>query len=212
MRGVRRRQPSSGQRTLRALSRRTSPVSALTPAPRICIEDGCTTAISKTSKGRCKPCALNRLRNDPAIKARRAAGIAAHHARPEVKEANRARMADFMVNMSEAGRERRREHGRQMVATKLHTPESQAKALAARSVPEVKARRSLSMARTLMPWLPSHLVQAYRDLTRSGLSPTEARVALEPEIPGTAAHTARVLANVRDAQRIRRERDQAQAY
>jgi hypothetical protein len=187
-------------------------VSSSAPASRICIEDGCTTAISKTSKGRCKPCALKRLHSDPAIKARCAVARAAYHARPEVKEANRARMADFMVNMPEAERERRREHGRKMIATKLHTPESQAKALAARSVPEVKARRSLSMARTQMPWLPEHLVQAYRDLTRSGVSPADARAALEPEIPGTTAHTARVLANVRDAQRIRRERDQAQAY
>jgi hypothetical protein len=49
-------------------------------------------------------------------------------------------------------------------------------------------------------------------MTRKGTPPAVARAALEPEIPGTAAHTARVLANVRDAQRIRQERDQAQAY
>jgi len=187
-------------------------VSASAPAPRICLEEGCTVAISRTSKGRCKPCALKRLYNDPAIRDRCAAARAAYHARPEVKEANRARMADFMVNMPEAERERRREHGRKMVATRLHTPEAQAKALAARSVPEVKARRARSITRTWLPWLPDDLVEAYRALTRSGLSAADARAALEPEIPGTAAHTARVLANVRDAQRIRRERDQASAY
>ena len=187
-------------------------MSAPTHVLRICIEDGCTTAISKTSKGRCRSCATKRLHNDPEIKARCAAARAAYHARPEVKEANRARMADFMVNMPEAERERRREHGRKMVATRLHTPEAQAKALAARSVPEVKARRARSVTRTWLPWLPDHLIEAYRDMTRRGVTPAEARAALEPEIPGTAAHTARVLANFTDAQRIRQERDRAQAY
>ncbi|WP_242181566.1 hypothetical protein [Sphingomonas sp. CARO-RG-8B-R24-01] len=152
------------------------------------------------------------MRDDPVISAKRAAARAEYQARPEVKAARRARMANYMANMPEAERERRREHGRKMVATRLHTPESQAKALAARTTPEVKARRARSITRTWLPWLPDDLVEAYRALTRSGLSAADARAALEPEIPGTAAHTARVLANVRDAQRIRRERDQAQAY
>lgn len=186
-------------------------MSAAAPAPRVCIGDGCSKLISKTSKGRCRACHL-KLLHDPETKARCAAALAAYHARPEVREANRARMANVTANLSAAEIERRREHGRKMVATRLNTPESQAKALEARSTPEVKARRARSITRTWLPWLPEHLVEAYREMTRKGTPAAVARAALEPEIPGTAAHTARVLANFNDVQRIRQERERAEAY
>ena len=190
----------------------SAPAPAAAAAPRICIGNGCTITISRTSKGRCRSCAAKRLSDDPDIKARRIAAQDAYFARPEVKDILRARIAKTMETLSDEEIERRRAHGRNMVATKLHTPEAQAKALATRMQPEVRARRGRSVTRTRLPWLPDHLIEAYRELTRSGMRAAEARAALEPEIPGTAAHTARVLANFTDAQRIRQERDRAQAY
>lgn len=187
-------------------------MSAATTSARVCIADGCTTTISRTSKGRCRPCSTKRLHDDPEIVARRAAARVAYHAQPGVKEAQRDRLAITMANLSKDAIERRRAHARKVVAERLHTPEAQAKALAKRSEPEVKAKRAQSIARNALPWLPDHLVETYRELTRKGTPKDVARAALEPEIPGTAAHTARVLANVRDAQRIRQERERAQAY
>jgi hypothetical protein len=155
---------------------------------------------------------MKHLHNDQGIVERRAAARLAYHAQPGVKEAQRARLAKSMANLSEEAIEKRRELGRKLGPARLHTPESLAKALAKRAEPEVKARRARTLTRNLLPWLPDHLVETYREMTRKGTSAAVARAALEPEIPVTAAHTSRMLANVRDAQRIRRERDQAQAY
>ncbi|WP_242137358.1 hypothetical protein [Sphingomonas sp. TREG-RG-20F-R18-01] len=183
-----------------------------TAPARVCIAEGCTTTISRTSKGRCRPCSTKRLHDDPEIVARRAAARIAYHAQPGVKEAQRDRLATAIANLSEDAIERRRAHARKVVAERLHTPEAQAKALAKRCEPEAMAKRARSIAHKAMPWLPDHLIETYRELTRKGTPKDAARAALEPEIPGTAAHTARVLANFTDAQRIRAERERAQAY
>lgn len=180
------------------------------PAGRTCSD--CPSPISTQSRGRCRPCAARHMQNDPEIAVRRAAARDAFFAKPETKRALAARLAVFLANMSDEERERRRAHGKAIVGPLLHTPEAKAKSLERRLLPEAQARRARTMVRTRLPWCPDELVPLYRELTRKGCYAAEARAAIEPMIPETEAHTARVLANHRDAQRIRAEREKAQAY
>jgi hypothetical protein len=175
---------------------------------------GCGAQLGLHNKsGKCRPCHARSIFADPAVQERRITALAAYHATPEAKDAARVKLAHYMANMPEADRLRRAERGRELARTHLALPENRAASLAARMVPEVQARRGRALTRTRLPWCPEHLWPAYRDMTvRKGMTPAEAREALEPEIEGTLAHARRTIANITDAMRIKQERERAQAY
>lgn len=110
--------------------------------------------------------------------------------------------------MPEAELERRRANGRRLAREVLSRPEVKAKAASA----EVRARAGRAKTETMLGWCPPALRESYRHLLKKGYLAADARRIIEAEIPETAAHTKRVLANHRDVQRIRAEREQAQAY
>jgi hypothetical protein len=178
---------------------------------RICV--GCPSVLGpKNRSGRCRSCLAQHLNSDPAIVAKRKAAVLARFDNPAVVEEHRQRLARYMRNMPEADRERRRVHGRRMFRELLSNPEVVARSAASRNDPETRRRQGQTHSDTRLPWCPREMRPAYRAMRAKGLSPQEARDVLEPEIPGTAAHGRRIVANHQDAQRIRHERDVAQSY
>lgn len=144
---------------------------------RTCVD--CGSPVSSQSKGRCKPCSARHLNTCPEIIANRAAARAAYHARPEVKQANAARLAKHAANLSDAERERRRERGRHIAATVLHTPENKAKA----ADPAVRAKAGRKRTDTVLAWCPPEYRDRYRHLKDSQLlRAAEARRIIEDEI------------------------------
>lgn len=169
----------------------------------------CGAAISaKNRSGLCRPCNARRINADPAIEAKRAAGRAAYFDRPGVREGYARRIAEYRENMPDEHRERCREHGRRQYRDVLSRPDVVAKSLS----PEVRAAAGRKRTDTVLAWCPPHLRDAYRGLIRSGIRAAEARAMIEEEIPGTAAHARRVVANNALKMRLKHERERMEAY
>jgi hypothetical protein len=166
----------------------------------------------KNASGRCRSCLARANNASPATTEKRKAAIRARFNDPAVVEDHRARLARYMRDMPEADREARRANGRRLYREVLSQPDVAARALATRSAPETRKRQGLTHSDTMLPWCPREFRQLYRDLRAKGLSVAEARDVVELEIPGSAAHGRRIVANHQDAQRIRHERDVAQSY
>ena len=163
----------------------------------------------KNKSGFCRSCLARSLNADPAMVAKRKAAQAVYHARPEVKQGCRDRLATYLANMPESDRKRRAERGKWLAAHVLSRPDVVAATLA----PETRRRAGQSRTETLLAWCPPEKRDAYRALTRGGnVSAAEARRMIEAEIPGTVEHARRQIHNVTVAQRIRAEREKAQAY
>ncbi len=124
----------------------------------------CTHPRSKGAK-RCRACQFAHMTGDRDIAARRLAAIKAHHAKPEVKLANRERlrlmMADKMQDPAEV--ERRREHGRRQYRDFLSRPDVMAKTLS----PEVRKRASEKRTATMLRDIPASMRGEYLELVRS---------------------------------------------
>ena len=125
----------------------------------------CTHPRSRGAK-RCRSCQLAWLNSDPAIRLRQAEAVRAHHAKPEVKLANRERLRTMMAEKMQdpAEQERRREHGRRQYRDFLSRPDVVAKTTS----PEVRKRAGAKRSATVLRDIPPHLRDEYRALTRSG--------------------------------------------
>ncbi len=169
----------------------------------------CPSPITRQSRtGRCHGCAVRRMHVDPEYQAKRLAGLRRHFDTPGARAAAGARLTAHRAQMSDAERERRREHGRWLIREVL-TPERVAKSQTA----DARARSGLGNIEAKLGWCPVALRGAYRTLIRSKkLSAAEARAIIEAEIPGTVAHARREIASRALASRLRHERDLAEAY
>lgn len=136
---------------------------------RTCIDCGAT--VSRQSTGRCRSCARRVLNTDPEIKARRHAALVALAADEQVRAKRRASMAAYMQNMPEAERERRREWGKRLIATVLHTPEVRART----NSPEARRVAGAKRSATVLAWCPPEWRAKYKDLTSKGKRAGEAK-------------------------------------
>lgn len=169
----------------------------------------CPAPISRKSKGRCRPCSARYMNTNTEIIAKRAVSVAIALARPEVKAASAARLRRYLDNMPEEHRERRREHGRRQYANVLSRPDVLEKS----SSQDARARAGRAHTDRRLGWCPPERRVEYRDLIyKHHMRAAEAREMIEAEIPGTRAHAKRLIRNTIDAQRIRAEREKAQAY
>jgi len=174
---------------------------------RTCID--CPAPISTQSQGRCRSCAALRLNRDPGIINRRNRAIHVHFEKPGVREASAKRLAEYMANMPEDERKRRRENGHRLFREVLSRPDVRAKS----NSPEAKRKAGEGRTNTVLAWCPPDLRGRYRDLIHSsGLSAAEARQLIEAEIPGTVEHARRNIANRQLAQQLKHARDRAQSY
>lgn len=174
---------------------------------RVCTD--CPAPISRSSRGRCRPCSAAALNADVGLKDRRAAGLRAYYDEGGGREAAAKRIRAYNLNLDEAARERRREHGRRQYREYLNAPATRALSGGAEARQQAVATRLA----TLYAWCPLELRDEYRRLIRTKrMSAAEARRVIEADIAGTVEHARRSVANAIDAQRIRHERDRAQAY
>jgi hypothetical protein len=174
----------------------------------------CGAKITRLSKsGLCRPHAIAQMHADPAYRARRMAGLAAHFAKPGVREAwgrhLAAGLAVHRETMSDDERQRRREHGEMLIRKYLSRPDIRARALA----PDARAKAVAGYVERRMGWCPADLREQYRDLViRKKYTAAEARAIIEQQIPGTAEHARREIASTELASRLRHERSLAEAY
>jgi hypothetical protein len=179
---------------------------------RTCAECGATiTRLSKS--GLCKKHAMARMHADPAYRARREAGLAAHFDKPGVREAwgrhLRAGHDVYRANMTAEERQRASDHGKWLIREYLSQPDINARSLS----PEARRKAIATYIETRMGWCPLPLRQQYTDLiVRKKYTAAEARTIIEEQIPGTAAHARRAIASTQLVQLMRHQRDQAQAY
>ena len=111
--------------------------------------------------------------------------------------------------MSDADRERLREHGRCLVRDYLSRPEIHARS----QTPDARARAIAVTDRVKFAWCPPELRPAYHSLIREKRIPAaEARRIIEAEIAGTTEHARREIASRDLATRLREERRQMEAY
>lgn len=174
----------------------------------------CGAAITRASKsGLCRPHAIARMHADPAYRARQSAGLAAHFAKPGVREATGAHrhkgLAAYRATMSDEDKMRWREHGMMLIRDYLSTPEIRARALS----PEARAKAAAGYVETCLGWCPVELRDAYRDLVmRKRFTAAEAREIISALIPGTVEHARVEVANNQLASQLRHERQLAEAY
>lgn len=159
---------------------------------------GCGTTIGeRNTTGRCAPCSRAFYNSDPETIAKRRAGILLTMSDPEFLERRSAicRETSKLPHVQAA----KRANGRLYGLANISNPEARAKA--------VETRR-----RNATGWCPPERWQEYRRLLTFGYKAPDARRMIEEEIPGTAAHARRHIANQREVQMIRAERENAQAY
>jgi hypothetical protein len=174
----------------------------------------CGASITRLSKsGLCRPHAIARMHADPAYRAKRAAAVAAHFAKPGVRQAWGAHLhkglAAYRANMSDEDKQRWREHGMMLVREYLSRPDIRARALSA----EARAKAAAGYVETCLGWCPVDLRDAYRDLVvRKRFHAAEAREIISALIPGTIERGRVEVANSQLASRLRHERQQAEAY
>lgn len=174
----------------------------------------CGARITRMSRsGLCRPHANARMHADPAYRARRAAGLAAHFAKPGIREAwgkhLQAGLRAYRETMTDEQRQRASDHGRRLIRDYLSQPEIIARALS----PEARRKAVAAYVETVMGWCPIPLRLEYSDLVyRKGYSAAEAREIIEQQIPGTTAHAKREIASRELASRMRHQRSIADAY
>lgn len=121
----------------------------------------------KNKSGYCRSCVAKRLNADPAVAELRRAGIARKMAEPEHRAACIARLVERNSNLTEAERERRREHGRKMAPIIT---------AAARSMSaEIRAANGRKRSATALAWCPPEWRAHYLDLTKRGRRAPEAK-------------------------------------
>jgi hypothetical protein len=170
--------------------------------------DACAAATPVTH---CRRCSILRVKADPALDAKRRAGVDALFADPAYVAEHRVRLQANVAKASQdpAFIERRRAHGRRQYAECLSRPEVQAKAHG----PEARKRAGRATSETRLAWCPTELRAEYRRLIRSKLIPAaEARRIIEAEIAGTVEQGRRELASNILNLRLKREREKREAY
>jgi len=188
----------------------TAAPAALLPQPdRVHAVCACGIQLGRANKsGKCRSCLAKHLNADPVMIAKRRAAQVEFFAKPETKAALRERLAVTMANLSDDERERRRVAGQALARNVLSRPDVVARTLSR----DARERAGRARTDTTLAWCPPHLRGEYRGLVRQGFRAAEARAMIEPEIPGTVAHAQREIANRKLANRLRHERQKAQAY
>lgn len=159
----------------------------------------------KNQHGLCRACRCRALSADPDVVARRSrAALATYKAdatvRARHKAATRAAIAKRLEDP--AAMERLRENGRKHGAPNFplaNTPEARGRAAAA-----TRARH--------LGWCPPEYYGLNASLKAKGYGLAERKAIILADVPGTPEHARRTVANHQDAQRIRAEREKAQAY
>lgn len=182
-------------------------------ANRTCIADGCDAPVRGRGKtGMCRPCAMAVKFADPDYRAKMRAGRERYRADPVVAAAQQAKLlegaARYRANMTHEQRQAAREHGQWLYRTHASRPDVVERALS----PEARKRGTAKSAEAAMAWCPLDRRAEYRRLRERHFSAPDARRIIEAEIPGTAEHARRVIASIELAARMRRERDQQDAY
>jgi hypothetical protein len=182
---------------------KSSPRLSVDPT-RTCID--CGGSVSTQSKtGRCHRCACLHNNRDREIRARAGRSLSQTYAsNPEVRQrhteacrrANARRMAD-PEQVEQCRRQGRKVAALQYVANRT---------------PEQRARDVQAQVRAAVPWCPPEHLALNRELKRKGIPLPERRRIILEMVPGTPEHTRRTIENTTAAQRIRQERERAQAY
>jgi hypothetical protein len=138
---------------------------------------------------------------DPAIAARQLAGIRRHFEDPANRAVNAARLRQHIATMSDAERERRREHGRRLAREVLMTPEHQAKC----NSPEAKRKAGRSRTNTVLAWCPEAYRPEYRRLVLSNLvrAPEAKRIILDQVARDETRRVAAMTPHERQLERVR---------
>lgn len=180
---------------------------------RICATEGCGATIGTQGKtGMCRPCAIAANHADPAYRERLRAGQrrfladdAAVQARDAARNAGAARYRECMTREQ---RQKVKAHGQWLYRTHASRPEVFARS----QTPEARARAAAQCSETVLSWCPLDRRKEYKRLVLRRIAAAEARRIIEADIPGTHEHAQREIANIELAARMRRERDQQDAY
>lgn len=166
---------------------------------------------AKSPVTHCRRCSILRVGNDPALEAKRLAGIESLFSDPAYVAAQRERLQAGIAKAlrDPAFIERKREQGRRQYRDYLSRPDI----LARNRSPEVRKAAGRKSSETRMGWCPPELRAEYRRLIRSKLlAAAEARRIIEAEIAGTAEHGKREVASNDLQMRLKHERMKAQEY
>lgn len=177
-------------------------------ATRICATEGCGATIGTQGKtGMCRPCAIAANHADPTYRERLASGRRAFLNNTDAVAARQAKMlegaARYRENMTPAQRDAQREHGKWLYRTH---------AAPYRLSQEQRQRGADNCAETKLSWCPLDRRGEYKRLVLRRIPAAEARRIIEADIPGTREHARREIASIELAARLRRERDQQDAY
>jgi hypothetical protein len=167
----------------------------------------CPAPISRSSRGRCRPCAAAYVNGCPEIARRRRAALAAKFADPSFRAEQAARLA---VSASTPRAIRlRRERGKEQAREVLFRPDVRAHTMR----PEARARAGRSVSERALGWCPVARREEYRHLVRDKRIPAaEARAIILAELPGSVEHARRQIANRELVGRLRHERQVEEAY
>ena len=168
---------------------------------------GATLGLKNTS-GRCRSCAAKWVNSDPAIHAKRVAGIHRKFAEdPQFKAEHAARMVKN--GSTPFALEQKRKRGVEQYKNVLSRPDVQERMLSAES----RAKRGRTASATWLSWCPADRREEYRRLVRSKRIPAaEARAIIEAEVAGSQAAAKLEVANFQLQMRLRHERDLASRY
>jgi len=169
----------------------------------------CPSLITRQSKtGRCRPCSAKRLTSDPELAARRLEGVRQWYDERGGREMAGLRLAELNRNPTPALEAARKRQGQKQIAYLLD-PDIRARSAS----PQSRAKAEAKKEETLLGWCPPERRDEYRQMLYSSrLHAAEARRIIEADIPGTAAHAERVVAQNLLNARLKHEREQAQAY
>lgn len=165
----------------------------------------CAAPITPHSKtGRCRTCALRASLRSPDVEARRAAGVRAIRSDPEYVERHRQGCVAGTARAMQcpAERERRRQQGLTTGIQNLHH----------RAGSEVIARRNETIRAKHLSWCPREFWGLNERLKRKGFKLPERKAIILAEIPGTAEHARREVANHALRMRLKHEREVRDAY
>lgn len=167
----------------------------------------CAAPVSKLSTGRCRSCANRIMWADPAFQERRLAALRIALRTPEAIANKRAARLKLEAERSvdAAWKEYKRQSGKRLRASYDAHPDAHARNMAKRKQAGAKVRA------TRLAWCPADRWDEYQRM-RKKVGAAEARRAIEEEIVGTEAHARLQVARNLVKDRLKHEREQAQAY
>jgi hypothetical protein len=120
----------------------------------------------RNKSGLCRSCIAKRNNASPELQQRRKDAITAFHADPTVKAGYRERMRVRNRDLSDAEREKRREHGRRQYRDVLSRPDIQSRTQSA----EARAKRGAAVSAAAYRDIPEGQRDEVRRLVRGGMA------------------------------------------